>query len=409
MTSRIRADVGHRPVSAERVFGYLRLIAAPVLLAGQVYHLPDRPEETGIAFVLAFSAFVAYAVATILFVPDLPTVRLGALLTAADLFFAGALTYTSGGGFSELRYSFVFVAVATIFRQRPILTGAASASGVVLYLVQAVAHSTRTSRSGEFYPFIGVQALYFAWLGAAATLLSFLLARRETAIERLTSARQLLVAESVAAEERERRRIAEDLHDGPIQTLLAARFDLEEAGARGDSAGPLARAYDAVGQTVGDLRTAMADLHPYLLDQLGLETALRSVATRAGERGAFAVSLRVTGHRAAGPNDGVLLRSATELLANAIKHSSARNVEVRIDRSDFSDVLEVTDDGVGFEPAVLADRIPEGHIGLLSLGERAAGLGGTFTIETTAVGAGSRFRLELPAREASTTDGPSRR
>jgi two-component system NarL family sensor kinase len=392
-----RRDPAHRPVSAERVFGYLRLIAAPVLLAGQAYHLPERPEATGIAFVLAFAAFVAYAVGTVIFVPETPSTRLGALLTAADLFFAGALTYTSGGGFSELRYVFVFVAVATIFRQRTVLTGAASAAGVLLYVVQALAHSTRRSRSDEFYPFVGVQALSFAWLGAAATLLSFLLARREAAIERLTAARQLLVAESLAAEERERRRIAEDLHDGPVQTLLAARFDLEEAGAGTAAAdGPLARAYLAVGETVGDLRTAMSDLHPYLLDQVGLETALRSVANRAAERGGFEVSLRVSGRQVAGPNDGVLLRSATELLTNAVKHASARHVGIRVDRSELADVLEVVDDGVGFEPAVLADRIPEGHIGLLSLGERAAGLGGTLTIETRAGGTGSRFLLQLP-------------
>ena len=395
MSSTARTDSGREPASAERVFGYLRLVAAPVLLAGQVYHLPDRPEETGIAFVLVFSGFVAYAVATILMAPGEVSTSLAAILTAADLFFAGALTFTSGGGYSQLRYSFVFVAVATIFRQRPVLTGAAAASGVALYLGQALAHSTRISRSEAFYPFIGVQALYLAWLGAAATLLSLLLARRETAIRRLTVARQLLVAESLAAEERERRRIAEDLHDGPIQTLLAARFDLEEAGA-GTMDGPLARGYAAVGQTVADLRTAMAALHPYLLDQLGLETALRSVSTRVAERAGFSVSVSVAGGVEAGANDRVILRSATELLTNAVKHASATRVEIRVERSERLDVLEVVDDGVGFEPAVLADRITEGHVGLLSLGERAAGLGGTFTIDSSP-GTGSRFRLALPA------------
>ena len=215
----------------------------------------------------------------------------------------------------------------------------------------------------------------------------------------MTAARQLLVAETLAAEERERRQIAEDLHDGPIQTLLAARFELEEAGAA-VGGGPLAGAYAAVGQTVGDLRTAMADLHPYLLDQLGLESALRSAAARAAERGGFEVVVEVGAREGGGANDRVLLRSATELLANAVRHSSASHVTVRLERRDGLDVLEVADDGVGFEPAVLADRIPEGHIGLLSLGERASGLGGAFTIEKGPGGRGSRLRLELPLRLA---------
>ena len=384
--------------SAERVFGYLRLVAAPLLLAGQVY-LPERAEQTGIGFVLVFAAFVAYAAATVLFVPDEPARRVGTWLTIADLGFAGALTFTSGGGFSQLRYSFVFVAVATIFRQRPVLTTVASVAAVVLYVVQAALHPTRTTRGSDFLAFVTVQALYIAWLGAAAALLAFLLARRETAIRRLAAARQVLVAESLAAEERERRRIAEDLHDGPIQTLLAARFDLEEAGAASGD-GPLAGAYAAVGQTVNDLRTAMSDLHPYLLDQIGLEAALRSAASRAAERGGFLIDLSVTGLETPRANDRAILRSTTELLANVVKHADARHVSVRVERSASHDLLEVVDDGVGFDSKVIEERIAEGHIGLLSLRERAAGLGGMLIVEPGPGGSGSLLRLEVPHREA---------
>ena len=75
---------------------------------------------------------------------------------------------------------------------------------------------------------------YLAWIGAAVTLLSMLLARRERVVEALLATRQRLVVEALAAEDRERKRLSEDLHDGPLQTLLAARHDLEDVVSPGE-------------------------------------------------------------------------------------------------------------------------------------------------------------------------------
>ena len=84
-----------------------------------------------------------------------------------------------------------------------------------------------------------MQASYLAWIGAAATLLSILLARHERVVEALLATRQRLVVEALAAEDRERKRLSEDLHDGPLQTLLAARHDLEDV-VHGRAGGPAA-------------------------------------------------------------------------------------------------------------------------------------------------------------------------
>src|SRR5262249_57613351 len=92
--------------------------------------------------------------------------------------------------------------------------------------------------------------------------------------------RRRLTPESLTAGERERQALAEGLHDHAIQNLLSARLELEEV--EDDLAHPaLRRADAALAETIRDLREAVFELHPYVLEQAGLEAALRSVAGRA--------------------------------------------------------------------------------------------------------------------------------
>ena len=146
-------------------------------------------------------------------------------MAVADIAFAGALTYSSGGGFSQLRFAFLFPVVAVAFRGRPLVTAAVAAASTVVYVLQAAPHPSRSSNGA--LSFVLVQAAYLAWLGFALALLSLLLARRDPAVRLLSAQRQRLVAEALTAEERERRQLAQDLHDGAIQNLLAARHDLD--------------------------------------------------------------------------------------------------------------------------------------------------------------------------------------
>ena len=109
----------------------------------------------------------------------------------------------------------------------------------------------------------------------------------------LSAQRQRLVAEALTAEERERKQLAQDLHDGAIQNLLAARHDLDLA-AGADPDGPEARAHAAITATVAELRGAVSDLHPYLLEEAGLAAAIGQAARAAAERAGFALQLDVT-------------------------------------------------------------------------------------------------------------------
>ena len=101
-----------------------------------------------------------------------------------------------------------------------------------------------------------------------------------------------MIAEALSAGERERRALAEGLHDQAIQNLLSARHDLEEVAESGtlDAHEALARADAAVEATIAELREAVFELHPYVLEQSGLEAALRAAGQRAARRGVVPAS-----------------------------------------------------------------------------------------------------------------------
>jgi two-component system, NarL family, sensor kinase len=374
--------------AADRLFGYLRLGAVPLLIAGGLFVAHPRTDND--FFFIAVGSFAVYAVLAIGLAGRAP----GWILTATDLCFAGILSFTSGGAFSQLRFAFVFAPLASAFRRRPALTLAASLAAAGIYLGQALAHPSRTLRA-DAISFAVIQAAFLLWIGLVATILSLLLARHERGLERLLVARQLLVAEAMVTEERERKRLAEVIHDDAIQHLLAARLDIAAAQVSGDPV-DLDRADEAVAETVERLRRTMSELHPHLLERISLEAALRSAGERAAARAGFTLELTCT-VRPAGGNEAVLLRCGSELLTNAAKHARASRVRVEAATVGGEDRMTVQDDGVGFDPTVLDARIAAGHIGLLSLRERAEALGGRLEL-TSGQGRGTRVVLAVPRR-----------
>jgi two-component system NarL family sensor kinase len=188
--------------------------------------------------------------------------------------------------------------------------------------------------------------------------------------------------------------LAEGLHDHAIQNLLSARLELEET-AEDEPHPALGRAIVAIEETLRDLREAVFQLHPYVLEQAGLEAALRSVAQRSARHAGFDVQLDLR-HPHRHQHDKILLAAARELLANAARHAAAETVVVRLADQNGSVTLEVNDDGRGFDPAQLPTRLAEGHIGLQSQRERVESLGGWMNI-TTAPGRGTSVQIRVPA------------
>ncbi len=194
------------------------------------------------------------------------------------------------------------------------------------------------------------------------------------------------------AADAERTRIADELHDSIGQTLALVKLALERGAADGASgrADALARIDDAIRQ----IRTTTFEVHPAMLDDLGLVPTLERYAELLRPSAALPIAITETGHRRPlGPSTArVLFRAAKELATNALKHAAAREVLISVHWSAHTVRLVVDDDGIGFAPG-------DARGGLLAVRERAAGHGGAFIVETQH-GAGTRAIVELPIVEA---------
>lgn len=193
----------------------------------------------------------------------------------------------------------------------------------------------------------------------------------------------------VAAREEERRRLRHDLHDGVGPELAGMALQLDSLARRLSGDAELAdraeRLRDQMRRTVAAVRRAVDDLRPPALDELGLAGALREqlaaydgVALRAGALPPLPAAVEVAAYRI-----------ATEAVANAVRHSGARAVEVRLDVEEGWLVVEVVDDGRG----IAADAVP--GVGLTSMRERAAEVGGRFAAGPGPDG-GTRVLARLP-------------
>jgi PAS domain S-box-containing protein len=216
-------------------------------------------------------------------------------------------------------------------------------------------------------------------------------ARHETEIAALATLRGRLVAENLEAEERVRQRISEQLHDGALQDLLAARQDLVEAATAEASdamrAEMLGYARQGVERAVKLLREAVHALHPVVLQHGGLEAAMQAAAHQAARQGGFQTEVTVD-PAATGLRDELVMSLARELLNNAAKHAQAEHVHVAVGREDGMVLLEVADDGVGLDPQAVEQAPLNGHIGLASLAQRVEAVGGTLALGSGGDGSG---------------------
>lgn len=197
------------------------------------------------------------------------------------------------------------------------------------------------------------------------------------------------------AVQRERDRIASDLHDGTVQSLLATAMGLTRAArATGDvdARAAMERAVAQIEAAVAELRSYLHELQPTRRPEV--TEALHALAEeyRAGAGVDVAVEVDATVAERVGPKAGDLVRMAREGLSNAVRHGRPSACRVRLRGAETGAALEVVDDGSGFDP-VGADRHGRG---LRDLRDRAARLGGRMEIYTSD-GAGTRMRVLVPA------------
>ncbi|MDP9735550.1 sensor histidine kinase [Curtobacterium sp. 260] len=236
-------------------------------------------------------------------------------------------------------------------------------------------------------------ALAFGTVGVVLVLLVPLLLWLLVRIRTGQRLRERLLGRALDAEAAERRRLAGELHDGPVQDVAGLALSL--------GAVPETRAAaETLRQAVSALRTSMATIRPAAPGRDGLGAALDDACARARAAGVLTDVDVPEPLEASTAARTAVVRFVREAVWNAVKHADATRirVSVRADRADL--VVRVSDDGVGFDPRLLDGPAPAGHLGTTLLREVAEDTGGALLLRTAA-GAGTAWELTLPARTES--------
>jgi len=234
--------------------------------------------------------------------------------------------------------------------------------------------------------------------------------RTKELLQSQTLLRQL-ASELTIAEQRERRRIATDLHDYLAQLLVCARLKVSQSRGRMEDSeleSWLGESDDILQQALTYTRSLVAQLTPMALHEFGLAAALKWLADQMRQQ--YRLSVRVDvqhGMSVTLPEDQSVLifQSIRELLINVAKHARVDQAEVRMEQRDGRLVIAVIDEGLGSDTTTSPPPKLSSKFGLFSIGERMRALGGTFEFRSTH-GKGTTATLTLPIPAAG-ADAPA--
>ena len=224
--------------------------------------------------------------------------------------------------------------------------------------------------------------------------------QQQEAIRELTvrrQAEQALRALNQRLEE-EARRIAHALHDEAGQLLVSVYLALDTLAARlqSEPREHLIQIRARLEQVEAQLRRLSHELRPTILDDLGLKPAIEFLADGISKRTGRVVAVSgSTGGRLSGPVETAMYRIVQEALTNVAKHAQATQAVVNLERRPDALVCSIADNGRGFDARARSARMHSEGLGLIGMRERAASLGGTFSI-TSGQGRGTTLKIVVP-------------
>ncbi len=241
-----------------------------------------------------------------------------------------------------------------------------------------------------FFPMIATMVL----LELAQIPLAVSLARK---IRRGQQEREELLQRAIDASELERRRIARDLHDGPVQDLAGVSYTLSSAVAEArevdpELAGALEQTSRQTRESIRALRTLLVDIYPPRLHSEGLIAALSDLVSAVSAAGVETTLDADPDLRLPPSVEAVVFRVAQESLRNVLEHAHAKHVHVQVRTSADQAVLDVRDDGRGFNSSPVDG---EEHFGLRMLNDLARDSNGRLEIDSTPA-QGTTVRLGIP-------------
>ena len=217
-------------------------------------------------------------------------------------------------------------------------------------------------------------------------------------LEEIDEQRQRLLEHVVRAAEDERTRIAHDIHDDPVQKMVALKMRLEMLHRQHPDLADVGESLEVMQLTIKSMRTLLFDLSPPTLEEEGLGAALTYLLDNSTSSFEWSVDEDDDYEEPSVRTSLILYRIAQEAFANARKHADAAHVRVTLQRRDDGTLLQIVDDGVGFKPQDAVVAAP-GHFGLAAMRERAEMAGG-WTKLWSLPGQGTTLDVWLPDEEA---------
>jgi len=373
------------------VFAVARLALALVALAAVV--IVGFPYEGRAAAVLA--AFVAWSAGVLVLARREPDRALAPAVPAVDLALLLVLELAAPDTLSAVRLAALFMIAAHAHFQ-------GAQRGVTIAAIGSAALIAGSAIRGDAPFDSDVLAFYEAvfLLAALATAVVVGLLRTTESASRLRA--RGLSRRTMQAESEVRRRVAESLHDGPVQELIG--LDMILSAARSESGesragGLIDEARELVSRNVRALRDEIVELGPYAFQEMTFDTAIENCLPVWERRYGFEVRLAIERIELPPEMAGDLFRIAQEAVVNAGRHANASRVELSLRTLGSEVELRVADDGHGFNGNGLAPPEP-GHLGLASMRERAELMDGVLEVESSE--RGTRVLVRAPLRAVAT-------
>jgi two-component system, NarL family, sensor kinase len=375
-------------------FGYaLRVVLAVIMIGAALVGVdPNSNVALGVlvtiyAVAAVTAVIIVHSPASRLVIGDPMVLALSAVDVVAVLLFE---MLTAGGFIPLLLIALLPMVVATGLSWRPV--AAVLTSLVVVFGIELWRDPAFEQRLG--WKSAALLLAMYVFLCGVRLAVALFRARYEAEVEALTESREALLAQTMTSSEAQRRQIAESIHDGPLQDVLAARRDIADH-IKTSPAEPLERAVSSLHDASRRLREATFELHPAVLDQVGLHAAIERLAAVTAERAAMTIDTDID-YPNTNAIDPLVFGVVRELLANIVRHSQADHASLTLAVTAGRCRLDVVDNGIGISAESPALRLAQGHIGLASQRARVQSAGGSMTIVDEPVG--THLRVEVPLR-----------
>jgi two-component system, NarL family, sensor kinase len=378
-----------------RIASVVRIGVVGLMVAAMIIGT-NRSEWQQQGVLIAVYAFVALCAMALAFSPFHQRIALGRLepvaFTIVDVVALTVFQLLSTGAIYPL----------LIMTMLPILLGldVSSRRAAVVLIFSMVGFAIAVLQDPEMLRSIGLfeasfRFVLYGFLCATAYMAVRIADRHTRSVAGLSVLREELLAQTMTAQDALQRRISETIHDGPLQDILAVRHELVELETTLPGDERVERALAGLQIASQSLRQATFELHPAVLEQVGLSAAVQQLASDTSQRSGIEIATDIDY-----PNrneiDPIVFGVARELVSNVVQHSRARHASITLGVTDNRCVLQIIDDGVGFDTETMARRLGQGHIGLASHRARVDAAGGVFVFLDTPVG--THICVEVPLK-----------